>query len=179
MCLHKFYIFMNCGHSFFAPGALIPCAIAEFSSLQPSKDYQLSKRLQVITQESLSSTCTPKAHPYRTIRINNGLCLDCEVRRKYLLAQAEQELVNVVQFEESRWRVQYVNDKASKKQEKWRAWGEPDDTVSVEMVARQRQGQRQKAKGGRVGFSEDSLPGSPKTPDMLSKRTSSRKSHRS
>jgi hypothetical protein len=176
MCIHKFYIFQNCGHSFFASRPLIPCADAKFTPLPPSKHYYLSRSLGTIAHEPFSSTCTPQAHPYRTIRINDGLCLDCEVRRKYLLAQAEQDL-DVVKFEESKWRVQYVNEKARKKEEIWKAWGEPDTTISLEMIAQHKQ--RQKVKSGRVGFSGDSLPGTPKTPDTPSKRSSSRKSHKS
>lgn len=173
MCVHKFYIFLNCGHSFFAPNPLIPCPDAEFTPLHPSEHYRLSSKLPVLTHEPFSTNCTPEAHPYRTVRIYNGLCLHCEVRREHLLARAEQDIGNAVRFDESKWRVQYVNEKAGKKEEAWKAWGEPADTMSIEMIAKQ----RQKAKSGRVGFSGDSLPASPKTPETPSKRSSSKKSH--
>lgn len=67
-----------------------------------------------------------------------------------------------------------MNENASKKKETWKAWGDPDDSMSIEMMAKQ----RQMARGGRVGFSGHSLPMSPKTPETPSKKPPSRKSHK-
>ncbi|KAF2436457.1 hypothetical protein EJ08DRAFT_691623 [Tothia fuscella] len=185
MCIHKFYIFVNCGHNFFAPGALLPCPDATFPSLPPSQHYRLSRKSTTLqTHTPTSTTCTPTAHPYRTIRIRHGLCLDCEVRRKYLLAQAEQDVLNVVTVDESKWRVQYASEKkrgggkGKGNEGSWLDWGEPAEQSmgSAEMVAAV---QRQRAKGGRVGFSGEG-DGSPSSPGMpSSSRAGERKSGRS
>jgi hypothetical protein len=150
MCIHKYYIFLNCGHSFFAPGPLVTCKKATFLPLPPSQHYRLSRKSSVSTHTPFSSTCMPEAHPYRTIRITYGLCLDCEVRRKYLLAQAEQDFVSVVRFDESKWRVQYRSPNGRKgkfrESQDWQQWGEEDMSIETQMKLRQR------AQGGRVGF---------------------------
>jgi hypothetical protein len=153
MCVHKYYIFLNCGHSFFAPGPLITCPKATFLPLPPSQYYHLSRKSSVSTHAPFSSTCVPKAHPYRTVRINHGLCLNCEVQRKSLLAQAEQDFISIVRFDESKWRVQYQSPSGRKgkyrESQDWLQWGKED--VSVEMQIKL----RQRAQSGRVGFLEN------------------------
>ena len=106
MCIHKYYIFTNCGHSFFAPGPLQLCAEATFQPLPPSKHYKLSRRSAISTHAAYSSTCSPKAHPYRTVRIEYGLCLHCELRRAQLLKNAE-DTMEVVTVKENKRRVMY------------------------------------------------------------------------
>jgi hypothetical protein len=154
MCIHKYHIFLNCGHSFFAPGPLLICDKATFLPLPPSQHYRLSRKSSMKTHEPFSSTCVPQAHPFRTVRIDHGLCLECEVRRKYLLAQAEQDFISPVKIDEKKWRVQYVSPiawKGKKREDEWQKWGEEDLSVETQMRLRQ----RQREKSGRVGFSGD------------------------
>jgi hypothetical protein len=142
MCIHKYYIFLNCGHSFFAPGPILICDKATFPSLPPLQHYRLSLRSSISTHAPYSSTCVPEVHPYRTVRIRCGLCLDCEIRRHYLLEQAEQNFIPAVRFDESKWRVQYQSmsdGKGKQKDEEWRKWGEEDMSVEQQMKLKQRE----------------------------------------
>jgi hypothetical protein len=154
MCIHKYYIFLNCGHSFFAPGPLLICDKATFPPLPPSQHYRLSRRSSISTHAPFSSTCVPQAHPYRTVRVAHGLCLDCEVRRKYLLSQVEQDFISPVRFDESKWRVKYRSPRGwrgKQREEEWEKWGEEDLSVETQMKLRQ----RERENSGRVGFSGD------------------------
>jgi hypothetical protein len=87
------------------------------------------------------------------VRVEHGLCLDCEIRRAHLLEQAE-EALGVVTIEENRWRVLYQVTSSEKRLSQDSSGGMG---MGQEMEVKQKQ---QQGKGGRVGYQSDigSLP---------------------
>jgi hypothetical protein len=112
MCIHQFFIFSQCGHSFFAPAPLVSCRTAAVGkrhrpgiSMQESKSRR--RRPEIDAVPPGSEACIPTAHPYRTILIHSSLCLHCEIERAQAL-QAAEKILNVVTFVEGKWRVRYT-----------------------------------------------------------------------
>lgn len=114
MCYHKYYIFTACGHGFFAPKILLHCP-EHRQRLHPHTEPLTSPlRTSVLPSprrrqsSDTSQTCPPRAHPYQTIRLHDTICLHCATKRYTRLQQAEENL-EVVKFEERKWRVSYAS----------------------------------------------------------------------
>ncbi len=101
MCYHRLYIFSICGHSLYAPTPLLLC---KDSAIPPDAPA--------------SAACTPRAHPFQSLRIHR-LCALCDRRRSALLAEVERD--REIKFDQWRWKVAYQNPAAE--QEAWKRWG--------------------------------------------------------
>ena len=110
MCIHKYFIFKQCGHSYFAPAILVPCASRvaqdEARCTTPKKKKSTGRSRSNTSAAPPPTRCIPTAHPYRTFLIHTGLCLHCEIRRAQGLALAERN-IQVATFPERKWRVRY------------------------------------------------------------------------
>ena len=87
MCCHRFYVFVTCGHSLFAPNPVVQCAEA---SIEPGDAY--------------STTCEIMTHPFQSWKIDS-LCPECEERRTVMLTHIEER--QKIKFDEWRWKVSY------------------------------------------------------------------------
>ena len=108
MCIHKYFIFKQCGHSYFAPQPLKLCAarIAQNEAKYTTPKKSRSKRSKSEAATVPPTSCIPTAHPYRTLIIHSGLCLHCELRRAQALAIAESN-IQIATYPERKWRVRY------------------------------------------------------------------------
>jgi hypothetical protein len=116
MCIHKYYIFLPCGHSLFDPSPLLLCPSSPSSPLPASLSPPQSRR------PSLFPPCTPTAHPFRTYALHTS-CLRCLARRAHRL-DAAASLTREVVVPEARWRATYGGYVAER--EAWRNWGAVD-----------------------------------------------------
>src|SRR5215469_4321982 len=110
MCIHKYYIFTACGHSFFGPHTLRHC---DTYYLHPSTTppHASASNAAVDTHNATllpKPQCPPQAHPYHTIRLHDAFCLSCAAKRYVRLQRAEQ-IVRVVKVDETKWRVWYAS----------------------------------------------------------------------
>jgi len=109
MCYHALYIFTTCGHSLFTPPPLLPCSLATLpSNSTPSSTTSIP-------------TCHPRAHPYRSKKLDR-LCAACHRRRTLYLQQVEEGNAEEVKVPDWKWRVAYRSPAAEA--ESWRSWGE-------------------------------------------------------
>lgn len=123
MCIHKYYIFKRCGHSFFDHNPLVVCDLAtiavypllareptqvntekmlnleETATQSPkSPDARLENDNEKFKSrwpksKSFLSACRPRAFAYTSYNIEK-LCSSCESRRSELLEVAEGNIKN-------------------------------------------------------------------------------------
>jgi hypothetical protein len=123
MCVHKYYIFKRCGHSFFDRNLLVACNLATIAvyplltreSIQDNTGKMLNLeetatqspkssdpraendngkfRSQWRKSKRFSSACRPRAFAYTSYNIEK-LCSGCERRRSELLEVAEENIKN-------------------------------------------------------------------------------------
>lgn len=116
MCYHKHYIFRACGHGFFSPRVLLECPDYRRRTYLASSQNRRRSSAKSLSQEAAdggteTTQCPLKAHPYQTIRLNDVLCYHCGAARAERLREAEESL-EVVKFEERKWRVTYIGGSA-------------------------------------------------------------------
>jgi hypothetical protein len=113
MCIHKYYIFLACGHSLFDPEPLILCPSSPSTPLPRYLSHSPVRR------PSIFPPCTPTAHPFRTYALHIP-CLSCLALRAQGLNAASACTVDVV-VPEARWRATYGGYLAER--DAWRTWG--------------------------------------------------------
>jgi len=140
MCYHALYIFTTCGHSLFTPPPLLPCSLASLPS-----DFLSSL-------SAFSTTCHPRAHPYRSRKLDR-LCVACARRRSMYLHEVEDGNAEAVKVPDWKWRVAYRSSAAEA--ESWRSWGEAGGIGGSgwegEEVKKKREEREEKAMRERMG----------------------------
>ena len=87
MCCHRFWVYMTCGHSVFAP---TPTVLCQEAAIPP--------------RGSFSTSCALKSHPFQSWKVDS-LCPDCDKRRGELLTRIEAR--QKIHYDEWRWKVSY------------------------------------------------------------------------
>ena len=100
MCIHKYYIFLPCGHSHFSSTPLRLCpSYASSPPLSPLLDSSPFSR------NPLFPPCMPRAHPFRSYALHIP-CSSCLRARSARLAAATERTQPVI-VPEARWRATY------------------------------------------------------------------------
>jgi hypothetical protein len=120
MCIHKYYIFTACGHSFFGPNTLRHCNDYHLhsSTTSPHAPANITTSSTQNSSSPPTPRCLPQAHPYHTIRLHDTFCLRCAAKRYARLQRAEQK-VRVVEINETKWRVWYASGVNEIGMEEW------------------------------------------------------------
>lgn len=112
MCIHTLYIFQPCGHITFAPYPLLWCAN---HASPPASSTSLS--LQPPSNSSTPICPHVKGHPFRS-RVIHRLCAPCdrerirrEQERQWRIKEANEQRIQVVSFDETKWKVAYGWDR--------------------------------------------------------------------